>query len=162
MPSGLDGSKSNLPDNTGRSFATSFSAQSGSSGAVLSQSGGNVQGIHNIHHGSFNMPGSYPSRNSANLGGLPNGVQQASGSMSNGRYAINGLPNSLSQLSLGSSHGHSGVTNAGGILPNMGNTGRITNSIGGLVGGGNTARVLSSNGVANIPGLASRFNLTGK
>ncbi|KAL6556760.1 hypothetical protein OROHE_006636 [Orobanche hederae] len=159
LGSGLNGSNSNLPDNTGRSFATSFSAQSGSSGAVLNQSGGNVQGIQNIH-GSFNMPGPYASRNSTNLGGLPNGVQQASGSVSNGRYAVNGLPNSLSQLSLGSSHGHSGVTNTGGVLPNMGNTGRISNSIGGLVGGGNTARGSSSNGVANIPGLASRFNLT--
>ncbi|KAL6550041.1 hypothetical protein OROMI_020529 [Orobanche minor] len=159
LSSGLNGSNSNLPDNTGRSFGTSFSAQSGSSGAVLNQSGGNIQGIQNIH-GSFNMPGPYASRNSTNLGGLPNGVQQASGSLSNGRYAVNGLPNSLSQLSLGSSHGHSGVTNTGGVLPNMGNTGRITNSIGGLVGGGNTARGSSSNGVANIPGLASRFNLT--
>ncbi|KAL6501652.1 hypothetical protein OROGR_026785 [Orobanche gracilis] len=159
LSSGLNGSNSNLPDNTGRSFSTSFSAQSGSSGSVLNQSG-NVQGIHNIH-GSFNMPGPYASRSSTNLGGLPNGVQQASGNVPNGRYVINGLPNSLSQLSLGSSHGHSGVTNTGGVLPNMENTGRITNSIGGLVGGGNTARGSSSNGVANIPGLASRFNLTG-
>ncbi|KAK6158108.1 hypothetical protein DH2020_005422 [Rehmannia glutinosa] len=163
--SGLNGSNSNLPDNTGRAFTTLFSAQSGSSGAVLNQSGGNIQGLHNIH-GSFNMsnmPGTYASRNSANLGGLPNGIQQAPGSVSNGRYAINGLPNSLSQLSLGSSHGHSGVTNTGGsgVLPNMGNTGRITNSIGGLVGGGNTSRGASSTGVANIPpGLASRLNLT--
>ncbi|KAL3647201.1 hypothetical protein CASFOL_008169 [Castilleja foliolosa] len=190
LSSGLNGSNSNLPDNTGRAFATSFSAQSGSSGAVLNQSGavhykllklifkhnldecnndlilstGNVQGHHNIH-GSFNMsnmPGPYASRSSANLGGLPNSVQQAPGSVSNGRYPINGLPNALSQLSLGSSHGHSGVTNSGGsgVLPNMGNPGRITNSIGGLVGGGNTSRGASSNGVANIPGLASRLNLT--
>lgn len=48
------------------------------------------------------------------------------------------------------------------MLPNMGNTGRITNSLGGIVGGGNTSRVPSSTGVANIPGLASRMNLTGK
>ncbi|GFQ01351.1 probable not transcription complex subunit vip2 [Phtheirospermum japonicum] len=163
MQSGLNGSNSNLSDNTGRAFATSFSAQSGSSGAVLNQSG-NVQGLHNIH-GSFNMsnmPGPYASRSSANLGGLPNGVQQAPGSVSNGRYPINGLPNALSQLSLGSSHGHSGVTNSGGpgVLPNIGNAGRITNSIGGLVGGGSTSRGASSTGVANIPGLASRLNLT--
>ncbi|CAA0842244.1 NOT2 / NOT3 / NOT5 family [Striga hermonthica] len=164
LSSGLNGSNSNLPDNTGRAFTTSFSAQSGSSGAVLNQSAGNVQGLHNMHGGGFNMsniPGPYASRNSANLGGLPNGVQQAPGSMSNGRYAINGLPNALPQLSLGSSHGHSGVTNTGGpgVMPNMGNTGRITNSIGGLVSGGNTSRGAST-GVANIPGLASRLNLT--
>ncbi|XP_011081024.1 probable NOT transcription complex subunit VIP2 isoform X2 [Sesamum indicum] len=164
LSSGLNGSNSNLPDNTGRAFATSFSAQSGSSGAVLNQSGGNIQGLHNIH-GNFNMsnmPGPYASRNSANLAGLPNGVQQAPGSVSNGRYTINSLPNALSQLSLGSSHGHSGVTNTGGpgVLTNIGNSGRITNSIGGLVGGGNTSRGASSAGVANIPGLASRLNLT--
>lgn len=40
MQSGLNGSNSNLPDNTGRAFTTSFTAQSGSSGAVLNQSGG--------------------------------------------------------------------------------------------------------------------------
>ncbi|KAL7160180.1 hypothetical protein ABFS83_01G076900 [Erythranthe nasuta] len=164
LSSGLNGSNSNLPDNTGRAFATSFSAQSGSSGAVLNQSGGNIQGLHNIH-GSFNMsnmPAPYASRNSANLSGIPNTVQQAPGSVSNGRYTINSLPNALSQLSLGSSHGHSGVTNTGGpgVLPNMGNTGRITNSIGGLVGGGNTSRGANSSGVGNIPGLASRLNLT--
>lgn len=163
LSSGLNGSNSNIPDNNGRAFATSFSAQSGSTGAVLNQSGGNIQGIHNIH-GSFNMsniPGPYASRNSANIGGLPNGVQQAPGSVSNGRYAMNSLPNALSQLSLGSSHGHSGLNNTGGpgVLPNMGNTGRITNSIGGLVGGGNASRGASSTGVGNIPGLASRLNL---
>lgn len=38
--SGLNGSNSNIPDNAGRAFATSFSAQSGSSGAALNQSGG--------------------------------------------------------------------------------------------------------------------------
>ncbi|KAK6137531.1 hypothetical protein DH2020_028729 [Rehmannia glutinosa] len=174
--SGLNGSNSNLPDNTGRAFTTSFSAQSGSSGAVLNQSGGNIQGLHNIH-GSFNMsnmPGTYASRNSANLGGLPNGIQQAPGSVSNGRYAINGLPNSLSQLSLEvhmdiqfhalvllASNCSNCVLSGPGVLPNMGNTGRITNSIGGLVGGGNTSRGASSTGVANIPpGLASRLNLT--
>lgn len=48
-----------------------------------------------------------------------------------------------------------------GVLPNMGNTGRITNSIGGLVGGANASRGASSTGVGNIPGLASRLNLTG-
>lgn len=47
-----------------------------------------------------NMPGPYASRNSANIGGLPNGVQQAPGSVSNGRYAINSLPNALSQVAI--------------------------------------------------------------
>ncbi|XP_047941998.1 probable NOT transcription complex subunit VIP2 isoform X2 [Salvia hispanica] len=163
LSSGLNGSNSNIPDSTGRAFTTSFSAQSGSSGAVLNQSSGNLQGLHNIHN-SFNMsnmPGPYASRNSTNIGGLPNGVQQAQGSVSNGRYAINSLPNTLSQLSLGSSHGHSGLNNTGGpgVLPNMGNTGRITNTISGLVGGGNASRGGSSTGVGNIPGLASRLNL---
>ncbi|KAG6382536.1 hypothetical protein SASPL_157789 [Salvia splendens] len=160
----LNGSNSNIPDSTGRTFTTSFSAQSGSSGAVLNQSSGILQGLHNIHN-SFNMssmPGPYASRNSTNIGGLPNGVQQAPGSVSNGRYAINSLPNILSQLSLGSSHGHSGLNNTGGpsVLPNMGNTGRITNTISGLVGGGNASRGGSSTGVGNIPGLASRLNLS--
>ncbi|XP_042055634.1 probable NOT transcription complex subunit VIP2 isoform X3 [Salvia splendens] len=165
LSSGLNGSNSNIPDNAGRAFATSFSAQSGSSGAALNQSGaGNLQGLHNIHN-SFsmsNMPGPYASRNSGNIGGLPNGVQQAPGSVSNGRYGINSLPNAISQLSLGSSHGHSGLNNTGGpgVLPNMGNTGRIANTIGGLVGGGNASRGSSSTGVGNIPGLASRLNLT--
>lgn len=63
---------------------------------------GNIQGLHNIH-GSFNMsnmPGPYASRNSANIGSLPNGVQQAPGGVSNGRYALNSLPNALSQVCL--------------------------------------------------------------
>ncbi|GER43309.1 CCR4-NOT transcription complex subunit [Striga asiatica] len=41
----------------------------------------------------------------------------------------------------------------------MGNTGRVTNSTGGLMGGGNTSRGANT-GVANIPGLAPRLNLT--
>ncbi|KAL3818103.1 hypothetical protein ACJIZ3_004008 [Penstemon smallii] len=134
----MNGSNSNLPDGSGRAFATSFNAQSGSSGAVLNQSG-NIQGLHNIN-GGFNMsniPGQYASRNSANI---PNNVQQAPGSVSNGRYAMN----------------------SPGVLPNMGNTGRITNPIGGLVGGGNTSRGSNSNVVANIPGLSSRLNMNGK
>ncbi|KAL0312650.1 UNVERIFIED_CONTAM: putative NOT transcription complex subunit VIP2 [Sesamum radiatum] len=168
LSSGLNGSNSNLPDNTGRAFATSFSAQSGSSGAVLNQSGGNIQGLHNIH-GNFNMsnmPGPYASRNSANLAGLPNGVQQAPGSVSNGRYTINSLPNALSQLSLGSSHGHSGVTNTGvhTFRPRCAYKYRKFRANNKFYrwscGWGNTSRGASSAGVANIPGLASRLNLT--
>lgn len=40
MQSALNGSNSNLSDTMGRPFATSFSAQTASSGAVLNQSGG--------------------------------------------------------------------------------------------------------------------------
>lgn len=47
-----------------------------------------------------NVPGPYASRNSANMGSLPNGVQQAPGGVSNGRYALNSLPNALSQVYL--------------------------------------------------------------
>ncbi|XP_051137447.1 probable NOT transcription complex subunit VIP2 isoform X2 [Andrographis paniculata] len=157
LNSGLSGSNSNLSENPGRGFATSFPAQSGSAGAILQSSA-------NILHGNFNMPnmpGPYSSRNSTNLGGLPNSVQQAPGTISSGRYPISSLPNALSQLSLGGTHGHSGVANTGGpgVLPNMGNAGRVGNSVGGLVGGGNTSRVANSNGMANIPGLGSRMNL---
>ncbi|KAL2525056.1 NOT2/NOT3/NOT5 family [Abeliophyllum distichum] len=164
LGSAMNGSNSNLPDTTGRAFTTSFSAHPASSGAVLNQSGGTIPGPHNIH-GNFNisnMPGTFASRNSTNIGGLPNSVQQAAGNVSNGRFAMNSIPTALSQLSLGSSHGHAGVNNIGGpgVLQNMGNNGRITNSVGSLNGGGNTTRGLSSAGVANIPGLASRLNLS--
>ncbi|XP_022893951.1 probable NOT transcription complex subunit VIP2 [Olea europaea var. sylvestris] len=165
LGSALNGSNSNLSDTMGRPFATSFSAQTASSGAVLNQSGGTIQGPHYIH-GNFNisnMSGSFASRNSTNIGGLPNSIQQAAGNVSNGRYAMNSIPTALSQLSLGSSNGHGGVNNIGGpgVLQNMGNNGRITNSVGSLNGGGNTTRGLSSAGLANIPGLASRLNLSG-
>ncbi|CAA2966671.1 probable NOT transcription complex subunit VIP2 isoform X1 [Olea europaea subsp. europaea] len=164
LGSALNGSNSNLSDTMGRPFATSFSAQTASSGAVLNQSGGTIQGPHYIH-GNFNisnMSGSFASRNSTNIGGLPNSIQQAAGNVSNGRYAMNSIPTALSQLSLGSSNGHGGVNNIGGpgVLQNMGNNGRITNSVGSLNGGGNTTRGLSSAGLANIPGLASRLNLS--
>ncbi|XWS28896.1 hypothetical protein CRYUN_Cryun25bG0111200 [Craigia yunnanensis] len=189
LNSSINGSASNLPDSSGRSFATSFS--------------GTIQGLHNIH-GSFNvpnMPGTLTSRNST-FGNVPTGgVQQPTGSLSGGRFASNNLPVALSQLSHGSSHGHSGITNRGGISvvgnpgfssntngvggsipgilptsaaignrnsvpglgvsPILGNAGpRITSSMGNMVGVGNIGRSISSGGGLSIPGLASRLNLS--
>lgn len=43
------------------------------------------------------MPGAYTSRNSG-LNGPLNGVQTPTGSLSNGRYAVNNLPVALSQV----------------------------------------------------------------
>ncbi|XP_010253384.1 PREDICTED: probable NOT transcription complex subunit VIP2 [Nelumbo nucifera] len=108
----LNGSTSNIPDSTGRSFATSFSAQSAAASPVYHHTG-TIQGLHSIH-GSFNvpnMPGSLTSRNSTMNGVPASGVQQPTGSLSSGRFASNNLPVALSQIS----HGHSGVTNRGGI-----------------------------------------------
>ncbi|XP_077222333.1 NOT2 / NOT3 / NOT5 family isoform X2 [Tasmannia lanceolata] len=163
LNSNLNGSTSNLPDSAGRPFATSFSAQSGST-PVFHHSG-NIQGLHNIH-GTFNvpnMPGSLTSRSSAMAGVPSGGVQQPAGSLSSGRFASNNLPVALSQISHGSSHGHPGITNRGlGVSPLLGNAGpRLTSSMGNIVGGGNIGRSLSSGGGLSVPGLASRVNLTG-
>ncbi|XVF20143.1 hypothetical protein REPUB_Repub11eG0173000 [Reevesia pubescens] len=137
LNSSINGSASNLPDGTGRSFATSFSGQSGAASPVFHHTG-SIQGLHNIH-GSFNvpnMPGTLTSRNST-LSNVPTGgVQQPTGSLSGGRFASNNLPVALSQLSHGSSHGHSGVTNRGGIsvVGNPGFSGN-TNGVGGSIPG---------------------------
>lgn len=142
LNSGLNGSTSNLPDSGERAYATTFSAQSG-----------NLLGLHSAH-GSFNipnMPGTFASRNSTPNGGPQSGVQQAAGSISNGRFSINNLPPALCQPSPASSQGHSGITNNGG---------RLINSMGNLVSGGNVGRNLSSGGGLNMPGVASRLNLT--
>ncbi|KAM7491347.1 hypothetical protein LguiA_034268 [Lonicera macranthoides] len=165
LNSGSNGSTSNLADTNGRAFA-SFSAQSGSSAADMNHSDGigSGLGLHNIH-GNFNMsnmPGTFASRNSTLNGGPPSSIQQSAGSMSNGRFAINNLPGTLSQPSPASSHGYSGITNNGGsgVSPSLGNTGRIMNSMGNLVNVGNIGRSLSSGGGLNMPGVASRLNLT--
>ncbi|XP_010255513.1 PREDICTED: probable NOT transcription complex subunit VIP2 isoform X1 [Nelumbo nucifera] len=158
------GSSSNLPDTTGRPYATSFSVQSGSSGPGFHHTG-NMQGLHNIH-GSFNIPsmqGTLASRNSS-MNAIPsNGVQQPAGSLTNGRYTSNNLPISLSQISHGNSLGHSGVTNRGGLGVSqiLGNTGpRVTSSMGNIVGSNSgMGRSLSSGGLS-VPALASRMNLT--
>ncbi|XAR60527.1 hypothetical protein NMG60_11033942 [Bertholletia excelsa] len=114
--SSLNGSSSNLPDGTGRSFATSFSAQSGAASPVFHHTG-SIQGLHNIH-GSFNvpnMPSTLASRNSM-INNVPSSaVQQPAGGLTTGRFSSNTLPVALSQISHGSSHGHSGVTNRGGM-----------------------------------------------
>ncbi|KAB2028442.1 hypothetical protein ES319_D05G099900v1 [Gossypium barbadense] len=164
LNSSINGSASNLPDSSGRSFGTSFSSQSGAASPVFHHTG-TIQGLHNIH-GSFNipnMPGTLTSRNST-LSNVPTGgVQQPTGSLSGGRFASNNLPIALSQLSHGGSHGHSGVTNRGGlgVSPILGNAGpRITSSMGNIVGGGNIGRSMSSGGGLSVPGLASRLNLS--
>ncbi|CAL5358799.1 unnamed protein product [Camellia sinensis] len=82
--SSLNGLASNLPDSTGRSFATSFSAQSGAASPVFHHTG-TIQGLHNLHE-SFNvpnMPGTLASRNST-INNVPSSwVQQPTGSLSN-------------------------------------------------------------------------------
>ncbi|MED6158514.1 putative NOT transcription complex subunit vip2 [Stylosanthes scabra] len=137
LNSSLNGSASNLPDGAGRSFATSFSGQSGAASPVFHHTG-SIQGLHNIH-GSFNvpnMPGTLTSRNSS-INSVPSGgVQQQTGSLSSGRFGSNNLPVALSQLSHGSAHGHSGVANRGGISV-VGNPGfsSSTNGVGGSIPG---------------------------
>ncbi|KAM7527848.1 hypothetical protein LguiB_031258 [Lonicera macranthoides] len=138
LNSSLNGSASNLQDNSGRSFATSFSAQSGAASPVFHHSG-TIQGLHNIH-GTFNvpnMPGSLGSRNST-LNSVPSsGVQQPSGNLSSGRFASNNLPVALSQISHGGSHVHSGMTNRGGmnVVGSPGGYSSGTNGVGGSIPG---------------------------
>ncbi|VAI19693.1 unnamed protein product [Triticum turgidum subsp. durum] len=189
LNSNLNSSASNLPDSTGRPFATSFSGQSGS-----------VQGLHhsglrNIH-GNFSlpsMPGSLAQRNAV-MSGLPSsGVQQPGGSIS-GRFASNNLPVAMSQIP----HAHSGVSgrgmNVGGgqafssgmnmggtiqglysnlgtsgnrnsvpgmsVSPALGNLGpRITISAGNIVGGSNIGRSISSGGLS-VPSISSRIDFS--
>ncbi|KAH7560926.1 hypothetical protein JRO89_XS10G0141100 [Xanthoceras sorbifolium] len=154
LNSSLNGSASNIPDGTGRTFTTSFSGQSGAASPVYHHSG-TIQGLHNIH-GSFNvpnMPGTLTSRNST-INNVPSGgVQQPTGSLSSGRFASNTLPVALSQLSHGSSHGHSGVTNRGGISV-VGNPGFSSNTNG--VGGSIPGILPTSAAIGNrnaVPGL---------
>uniref|UniRef100_A0A2P2LU45 CCR4-NOT transcription complex subunit n=1 Tax=Rhizophora mucronata TaxID=61149 RepID=A0A2P2LU45_RHIMU len=154
LQSSLNGSASNLPDSTGRSFATSFSGQSGAASPVFHHTG-NIQGLHNIH-GSFNvpsMPGTLASRNST-INNVPSGgVQQPTGSLSGGRFASSNLPVALSQLSHGGSHGHSGVTSRGGISV-VGNPAFSSNTNG--VGGSIPGILPTSAAIGNrnaVPGL---------
>ncbi|KAJ0978141.1 hypothetical protein J5N97_013615 [Dioscorea zingiberensis] len=136
LNSTLNGSTSNLPDSSGRPFATSFSAQSANAPGF--HHSGALQGLHNIH-GSFNIPNmsaSLASRNAAMNGVPSSGVQQPVGNISNGRFTSNNIPVAIPQISHGSSHGHSGLTNRGGI-----------NVIGGPV--------FSSSMNGSIPGISS-------
>ncbi|KAK6163233.1 hypothetical protein DH2020_000097 [Rehmannia glutinosa] len=186
--SSLNGSSSSLPDSTGRSFSSSFSAQSGAGSPVYHHTGelfvgritvfffyisvivsvvltGNMQGLHNIH-GNFNvpnMPGALGSR-STTMNNIPSsGVPQAGGNLSSGRFASNNLPVALSQISHSGAHVHSGMASRGGlgVNPVLGNSGpRITSSVGNIVGGGNIGRNISTGGGLSVPGLTSRLNLT--
>ncbi|KAK4375981.1 hypothetical protein RND71_006658 [Anisodus tanguticus] len=137
LDSSLSGSASNLPDNTGRSFPSSFSPQSGAASPLYHHSG-SIQGLHNIH-GSFNvpsMPGTLGSRNTV-INNVPtNGVQQSANSLSGGRFASNNISVALSQISQGSSHGHSGMSSRGGMSV-VGNPGynNNTNGVGGSIPG---------------------------
>ncbi|CAL5414545.1 unnamed protein product [Camellia sinensis] len=85
IQSSLNGLASNLSDSTGRSFATSFSAQSGAASPVFHHTG-TIQGLHNLHE-SFNVPnmsGTLASRNST-INNVPSSwVQQPTGSLSSG------------------------------------------------------------------------------
>ncbi|KAK6947735.1 NOT2/NOT3/NOT5, C-terminal, partial [Dillenia turbinata] len=156
--SGFNGSTSNFPDSTGRSFSTSFSAQSGLTGPVLNHAG-TLQGLHNMH-GNLNipnMPVTIASRNSMINGGHPSGMHQVSGNLPNGRFSLNGVPAGHPQLS----HGHSGPTNRGGsgIAPGLGNAGsRVANSMINLIGGAHMGRSLSSVGGSMMSGYTSRLN----
>ncbi|GAB4836190.1 Probable NOT transcription complex subunit vip2 [Ancistrocladus abbreviatus] len=137
LSSSINGSASNLPDSSGRSFPSSFSGQSGGASPVFHHTG-TIQGLHNVH-GSFNvpnMPGTLTSRNST-MNGVPSGaVQQPTGNLPGGRFASTNLPVALSQISHGGSHGHSGVTNRGGmsVVGSLGYT-NSTNGVGGSIPG---------------------------
>lgn len=162
LNSGVNGSTSTFPDATGRAFSSAFSSQLGSSAADMNHN--DAIGLRSIN-GNFNiptMPGAYTSRNSG-LNGPLNGVQPPTGSISNGRYAVNNLPVALSQQSAASSLGLSGITNNGGsgIAQSLGSREQIISSMamGNLVNGGSIGRSLSSGGL-NMPGVASRLNLT--
>ncbi|GKC61663.1 probable NOT transcription complex subunit VIP2, partial [Tanacetum coccineum] len=96
--SSLNGSASNLQDNTGRPFSASFSTQSGAPSPVFHQSG-SLQGLHNLH-GSFNVPnmsGTLGSRNTTAVNIPSSGLQQQSGNLSGGRFTSNNMPVALSQ-----------------------------------------------------------------
>lgn len=155
LNSSVNGSTSNPPDSTGRSFTNSLSSQSATAQGF--HPSGGIQGLHGIH-GSFNipnMPGSLSSRNTA-MGGTPSGgVQQLGGSISSGRFASNNLPSGISQLSHGSSHGHSGITNRGGMSV-VGSPGFSNN----MSGVGGSIPVISSSSVSvgnrnSVPGLGA-------
>ncbi|XP_039136134.1 probable NOT transcription complex subunit VIP2 isoform X2 [Dioscorea cayenensis subsp. rotundata] len=153
LNSTLGGSTSNLPDSTGRSFATSFSAQSANAPGF--HHSGALQGLHNIH-GGFSIPNmsasltSLTSRNAAMNGVPSSGVQQPGGNISNGRFTSNNMPVPIPQMSHGSSHGHSGLTNRGGI--NVAGGPAFSSSMNGSIPG-----ISSSPGTAgsrnSVPGL---------
>lgn len=152
LNSSLNGSTSNLTDNSGRSY-TSFSAQSGAASPVYHHSG-SVQGLHNIH-GNFNvpsMPGTLGSRNTS-INIPSSSVQQSGNSLSSGWFTSNNLPVALSQISHGSSHAHTGMTSRGGLSV-VGNPGYNSNTNG--VGGSIPGILPTSAAIGNrsaVPGL---------
>ncbi|GAB2287511.1 Probable NOT transcription complex subunit vip2 [Dionaea muscipula] len=133
LNSSINGSAPNHPDSNGRSFATSFSAQSGAVSPGFHHTG-TIQGLHSMH-GSFNvpnMPSTLSSRNSS-INSVPSSpVQQPTGNLPSGRFASTNLPVALSQIS----YGHSGITNRGGMSvigsPGYNNS---TNGVGGSIPG---------------------------
>ncbi|CAN6350637.1 unnamed protein product [Urochloa humidicola] len=147
LNSNISGNTSNLRDSTGRSFASSFSGQSGS------LPGFHHSGLHNIH-GNLNLTnisGSLAPRNNS-MAGIPSaGVQQPGGSISSGRFPSNNLQASMSQIP----HGHSGISNRGGM--NVGGNPGFSSSMNAI---GGSIQGLSSN-LANVgnrnsaPGLAA-------
>ncbi|KNA14684.1 hypothetical protein SOVF_105230 [Spinacia oleracea] len=112
----MDGSASNVPDRTGRSFPSPYSVQSGADSLGFHHTG-TPQGLHNMQ-GSYNVPnmsGTHLPRNST-INVVPSGsMQQSTGNFLTGRVGSNNIPSVFSQISHGSSHGHSGVTNREGI-----------------------------------------------
>ncbi|KAL8162260.1 hypothetical protein V2J09_013749 [Rumex salicifolius] len=151
--SSINGSASNLQDNSGRAYPSSYSAQSGAASPVFHHSG-TIQGLHNMH-GGFNiqnMPGTLTSRNSSINIGPSGGIQQPTGTLSSGRFTSNN-PVALSQISHGGTHGHSGVTNRGGMNV-VGSPGYSSNSNG--VGGSIPGILPTSAALGNrnaVPGL---------
>ncbi|XP_050947512.1 probable NOT transcription complex subunit VIP2 isoform X7 [Cucumis melo] len=129
LQSSLNGSTSNLPDGTGRSFATSFSGQSGAASPVFHHSGGVQQPTGTLSSGRF------ASNN------LPVALSQLSHGSSHGHSGV-------------TSRGGLGVSP---ILGNAGP--RITSSMGNMVSGGNIGRSVTAGGGLSLPGLASRLNL---
>ncbi|KAG2297300.1 hypothetical protein Bca52824_043969 [Brassica carinata] len=138
LHSSLNGSASNLPDGSGRSFAGSYSGQSGAPSPGFHS--GNLQGLHNLH-GSYNLQGTLSSRNSS-MNSIPSPVyNNLMGVFPVGDLLL------LTYLFLSlSSHGHSGIPNRGGI--NVGNPGFSSNANGGA---GSIPGILSTS-----PGLGNR------
>uniref|UniRef100_A0A7N0UKY2 NOT2/NOT3/NOT5 C-terminal domain-containing protein n=1 Tax=Kalanchoe fedtschenkoi TaxID=63787 RepID=A0A7N0UKY2_KALFE len=151
----LNGSGSNLPDSSPRSFSASFSGQAGAPSPAYHHSG-SMPGLHNVHGGSFNMGnmgGAMPSRNST-LSNIPSsGIQQPTGNVTSGRYVSSNIPIPLSQMSHGSSHGHSVVTSRGGIgIAGSPGYNSNTNSVGGSIPGILPTSASTANR-SSIPGL---------
>lgn len=148
LNSNLSSSNSSLPDSTGRTFASSFSAQSAN--APSFHHSGSMQGLHNMH-GNFapNIPGSLASRNPAMTAVLSSGLQQPGSSITSGRFSSNNLQLAMTQIS----HGHSGITERGGI--SVAGNPSFTSNINGLVGSipGFSSGAVSAANHNSVPGI---------